>query len=88
MKIDMLNSENINLHENVDKNNLIMSKNEQEKIVVYDQTSKLLSYIENNSKEIKKHNYEVTKLEEKINGILKNYSAVVWVDARKPNICV
>lgn len=50
---------------------MIMSKNEQEKIIVYDQTSKLLSYVENNSKEIKKHNYEVTKLEEKINGILK-----------------
>jgi large-conductance mechanosensitive channel len=72
MKIDMLNSENINLHENVDKNNLKISGNVQEKKMINNQSQCLLDCIDRNSKKINKHNNEVGKLEEQINGILKD----------------
>jgi large-conductance mechanosensitive channel len=72
MKINMLKSENINLFENVDKNNLIINGNEQEKALIYNQTKNLLNYTEKNDTEIKKYNYEVALLEEQINGILKD----------------
>ncbi|TAN68028.1 MAG: hypothetical protein EPN17_10030 [Methylobacter sp.] len=72
MKIDMLNSERINLHETVEKNQLRrVTADEEEKTAILDQNSNHLTHLEITVKNIKEYNCDVARLEEQINDLLK-----------------